>query len=99
MPQVAKLVENVEEETPRTLLKGVCAQENPLDFAANRTRYNSTSVAEAAAAAAAAAAASTAAATTAVAESAKAVGERTEGDGVGDAGGALPHPTVSFYLA
>lgn len=98
MPQVAKLVENDEEETPRTLLKGICgAQENPLGFAANRTRCNSTSVAVAAAAAAAAAAASTAAAA-AASESGKAVGEGADGGGSGDASGALSHPTVSFVL-
>lgn len=95
MPQVASLEENLEEETPRALLKGICAQENPLGFAPSRTRCNSTSVAEAAAAAAAAAAASTAAA----AESAKAVGERAEGRRAGDASRTLPHPTVSFCFA
>lgn len=93
VPQVAKLVENVEEETPRTLLKGICAQEDPLDLAVNRTRCNSTSVAEAAAAAAAAAAASTAAA---VAGSAKAIRERAEGGRAGVGCATLPQPTVSF---
>lgn len=97
MPQVAKLVENVEEETPRTLLKGICeTMENPVDFAASHTRCNSTSVAEAAASAAAAAAATTAAATAAVTESATVVRNRGEDGGAEYASISLPHPTVSI---
>lgn len=95
VPQVAKLVEDAEEETPRTLVKGICENENPLDYAVKSARCNSTSVAEAAAAAAAAAAASSAAA--AVAESAKAVGDRAEGGGADDDSVARPNPTVSLF--
>ena len=100
VPQVPKLVEDAEEETPRTRLKRVCAQETSLHFAAARTRCNSTSVAEAAAAAAAAAAATAAASTAAaVAESAKTVDDRAEGGGAEDASVALPHSTVSLFQA
>ncbi|CAB1121507.1 unnamed protein product [Ectocarpus sp. CCAP 1310/34] len=77
VPQVAKLVENVEEETPRALLKGACVRED------NRSRWKSTSVAEAAAAAAAAAAA-TAAAAVAAAGSADGAGGFVEGREAGE---------------
>ncbi|CAM9643650.1 unnamed protein product [Ectocarpus fasciculatus] len=77
VPQVAKLVENVEEETPRALLKGACVRED------SRSRFKSTSIAEAAAAAAAAAAA-TAAAAVAAAGSADGAGGFVEGRGAGD---------------
>lgn len=82
VPQVAKLVENVEEETPRALLKGSCVRED------NRSRCKSTSVAEAAAAAAAAAAA-TAAAAVAAAGSADGAGGFVEGREAGDTSAEL----------
>ncbi|CAM9210974.1 unnamed protein product [Ectocarpus sp. 13 AM-2016] len=82
VPQVAKLVENVEEETPRALLKGGYVRED------NRSRGKSTSVAEAAAAAAAAAAA-TAAAAVAAAGSADGAGGFVEGREAGDTSAEL----------
>ncbi|CAM9535890.1 unnamed protein product [Ectocarpus sp. 4 AP-2014] len=82
VPQVAKLVENVEEETPRALLKGAWVRED------NHSRCKSTSVAEAAAAAAAAAAA-TAAAAVAAAGSADGAGDFVEGREAGDTSAEL----------
>ncbi|CAM9305875.1 unnamed protein product [Ectocarpus sp. 6 AP-2014] len=82
VPQVAKLVENVEEETPRALLKGACVRED------NHSRCKSTCVAEAAAAAAAAAAA-TAVAAVAAAGSADGAGGFVEGREAGDTSSEL----------
>lgn len=98
MPQVTKLVENVEEETPRALLKGVCVRKDAAQvFVANGGRGNSTAIAEAAAAAAAAAAARAAAA--AQAEPAKGVSESVEGRGADDVGNMLQQLAVSCDFA
>ncbi|CAM9414866.1 unnamed protein product [Pylaiella littoralis] len=87
VPTVTKLMENIEEETPRALLKGVCVRHDAAQvFPTNGGRGSSTAVVEAAAAAAAAAAAR-ACARAAVAGSANGVGESVKpcrADNTGD---------------